>query len=66
MGQIERVLHKGMEHICEQIQVEADATEQFVRDVRLFLESLPKDLGRGSLNGMKAQLEQKCSDYLRD
>lgn len=66
MGQMEKVLHKGAEHICEQIRAEADATEQFVRDVRLFLESLPKDLGRGSLNGMKAQLEQKCSDYLRD
>lgn len=36
-----------------------DTYEQIMRDVRLFLENLPEDLGRGSLNGHKAQLQYK-------
>ena len=31
-------------------------------NVALFLEDLPQDLGRGSLNGLKAQLQQKIAD----
>ena len=39
--------------------VRAEPTDSLLRDMRLFLESVPRDLGRGSLNGMRAQLECK-------
>lgn len=55
---------KLSEPICKAIRDEADAVENFVRDVDFFLSELPHDLGRGSLNEMKAQLQQKCRDYL--
>ncbi len=48
-------------------QNENEATselEQLLREVALFLGDLPRDLGRGSLNGAKAQLQQKISDVL--
>lgn len=50
--------------ICKAIRDERIATEDFVRDVNLFLEELPLDLGKGSLNGMRAQLQQKCAEFL--
>ena len=37
----------------------AAPNQSLLRDMRLFLESVPRDLGRGSLNGMRAQLECK-------
>lgn len=66
MNRMGRGLQPAVESICKQIGDEAGTTENFMREVRLFLESLPDDLGRGSLNGMKAQLAQKCADYLRE
>lgn len=66
MSQLNRFMKTSGNRIAEHIRAEAEATEAFVRDVRLFLESLPDDLGRGSLNGMKAQLVQKCADYLQN
>jgi hypothetical protein len=52
------------ENIIAIIRQEANAIEEFVRDVELFLNELPIDLGKGSLNGMKAQLQHKCAEYL--
>ena len=53
----------GTSAACEAIRAESDAVENFVRDVSIFLDEIPPDLGRGSLNGMKAQLQQKCRDF---
>lgn len=39
-----------------------EEVEELLRDVALFLEELPQDLGRGSLNGWKVQLQQKIAD----
>ena len=57
-------MQQAAQGICDAIRSEYDAVENFVHDVELFLSELPQDLGKGSLNGMKGQLQQKCRDYL--
>lgn len=41
------------------VAAKADDVKEFLLDAQLFLESLPRDLGRGSLNGMLVQLQHK-------
>ena len=65
MSQLGKVMKTGADAVCDHVRAEAEATDVFVRDVQLFLDELPLDLGKGSLNGMRAQLRQKCLDYLK-
>lgn len=44
--------------------LDAEQQVNLLRAMRHFLESLPKDLGQGSLNGMRVQLEYKVSAAL--
>ena len=62
---MERVFNQTKNTIIDAIKADEEATTAFVHEVRIFLEELPADLGRGSLNGMKAQLQHKISEYLR-
>ena len=39
-----------------------EAFENVMRELALFLGDLPQDLGKGSLNGMKAQLQYKLME----
>lgn len=68
-------LERAMQAVCKalapsaQLPAEPASSQPFVddsilRDMRLFLESLPRDLGRGSLNGMLVQLEYKVNNAL--
>ena len=41
-----------------------DAVNAVLRDTTRFLDALPDDLGRGSLNGWKAQLRHKIGEML--
>lgn len=40
------------------IEQERAEDDRILNEVRVFLESLPNDLGRGSLNGMKVQIQE--------
>lgn len=62
---MERAFNQAKDAIISAIKADSDATTEFVHSVRIFLDELPEDLGRGSLNGMKAQLQYKISEYLR-
>jgi hypothetical protein len=42
----------------------ADQLAQALRDALLFIEALPTDLGRGSLNGMRVQVPHRISAVL--
>jgi hypothetical protein len=46
------------------IRDERDATDEVLRDAARFLDELPDDLGRGSLNGWKVQLRHKIGEML--
>lgn len=65
MSDLGKVLKTNADAICEQIRAEAQATESFVLEVQRFLVELPQDLGKGSLNGMRAQLLDKCKAFLQ-
>lgn len=51
--------------ICKMIHAERDATDEVLRDAARFLDELPDDLGRGSLNGWKVQLRHKIGEILK-
>ncbi len=40
-------------------------SENILRDVNLFLNDLPIDMGRCSLNGWRTQLQHKITSYLK-
>lgn len=42
----------------EELRNQKPDTQELINKFRLFLEWLPDDLGKGSLNGMKAQLQE--------
>jgi hypothetical protein len=48
-------------HSDEAVNAELARLRDLARDTELFLSELPKDLGRGSLNGMKVQLQHKLA-----
>lgn len=50
--------------ICAMIREEHDAVDEVLRDAARFLDELPGDLGRGSLNGWKVQLRYKIGKML--
>ena len=52
------------EAIVRHIREDKNATTDFGRDVEMFLRELPEDLGKGSLNGWRTQLANKCCKYL--
>ena len=50
--------------ICKMIREDRDAVDEVLRDAARFLDELPDDLGRGSLNGWKVQLRHKIGEML--
>lgn len=50
--------------ICEMIREERNSVDEVLRDTARFLDELPDDLGRGSLNGWKVQLRHKIGEML--
>lgn len=50
--------------ICAMIREERNAVDEVLRDAARFLDELPDDLGRGSLNGWKVQLRHKIGEML--
>lgn len=61
--QAERRLHK-IAALSTQTAQASVGYENLLNDMRLFLEALPRDLGRGSLNGMKVQLLHKVCEAI--
>lgn len=50
--------------ICAMIRDERNAVDEVLRDAARFLDELPDDIGRGSLNGWKVQLRHKIGEML--
>ena len=43
----------------DEMSKKLDGMDDALRDVALFLDELPQDLGKGSLNGWKVQLRER-------
>lgn len=60
-----RLNYQGLaDAICASIQAEREAIDEVLHEATDFLDKLPDDLGRGSLNGWKVQLRHKIQTLL--
>ena len=50
---------------AQSVAVQLDQKDNLLLEVQLFLGDLPNDLGKGSLNGWKVQLQEKIRSNVK-